>query len=239
LINNYAWQTGVLTFTPCISGLLPNQQPPVHRRTPAKCVKSNQMIRAAYSDKKRVTDILVQAFDTNKSVNHIVQAGSNRAKSMQALMSYSFDVCYEWGDVFLSDDKSGCALLLFPEKKKTSLHSVARDARLVLNCFGILHAGKVLRRETAIKKLQPKELMYYLWFIGVHPAAQHKGTGSQLLQDVILQSERLSRPLVLETSVTGNVEWYKHFGFKVYQELDLGYQLYFMRREGKKEGLKV
>ena len=71
---------------------------------------------------------------------------------------------------------------------------------------------------------------YYLWFIGVHPNAQHKGAGSQLMQEIIRESERISRPLYLETSVVKNVAWYKRFGFGVYHELDLGYTLFFMRR---------
>lgn len=145
-------------------------------------------------------------------------------------MAYSFEVCHAWGNVFLSDDKKGCALLLLPEKKKTTLPSILRDVQLVFNCFGLFHAAKVLHREKAIQKLHPNEPMYYLWFIGVHPGAQHQGTGSQLLRQIIQESERIDRPLYLETSVVQNIAWYKQLGFEVYHELDLGYTLYFMRR---------
>lgn len=221
----------MLSFTGC-SSKLQEQYTCFSAVIQVNCLVQNKhMVQANSSDKQLVTDILVHAFDTNKSVNHMVPADNRRDQRMRALMAYSFDVCMDWGQVFLSDDKTGCALLLLPEKKKTTLRSIARDARLVISCFGLSHLQTVLRREAAIKKLQPKEPGLYLWFIGVQPHVQHRGTGSQLMQQVIQFSERIRRPLFLETSVVKNVAWYQQFGFRVYQELDLGYRLYFMRRD--------
>jgi ribosomal protein S18 acetylase RimI-like enzyme len=88
-----------------------------------------------------------------------------------------------------------------------------------------------LDRESKIKKLHPKEPIYYLWFIGVDPNIQNKGTGSALLKDVIKQAELKNRPVYLETSTLKNLSWYKKFGFKIFSEHDFGYQLYFLKKE--------
>ena len=186
------------------------------------------MIRANYKDKRRIVDILTTSFDDNKSVNYIVQRDSKRIKRIRKLMEYSFHVCYSFGEVFLSEDKNGCALILFPDKKKST---ILLDIKLIISCIGIFNIKKAMQREAKIKKLQPKELMYYLWFIGVDPIAQNNGKGSALMSEIIKESNASNRSICLETSTLKNIPWYEKFGFKIYNELDLGYRLFFLKRE--------
>jgi ribosomal protein S18 acetylase RimI-like enzyme len=188
------------------------------------------MVKATLSDKRQVVEILTQSFDDNKSVNYIVKQDDKRKERIRRLMEYSFEVCYLFGEVLLSDDKRACALILLPEKKQTTLKSVLLDIRLIIFCIGLANVGKVLGRETKIKKLQPKGLLYYLWFIGVDPREQNKGIGTKLLNEIIEHSSYHQRILCLETSTQKNIPWYHEFGFTIYNELDLGYKLYFMRR---------
>ena len=189
------------------------------------------MIRAEYKDKELIVDILTSSFQDNKSVNYIIKQDGKRIERIRNLMGYSFEVCYMFGDVFLSHDKKACALIVLPEKKKTTLKAVMLDVKLIISCTGLSHLKKAMDREGKIKKLQPKEPMYYLWFIGVDPKEQNKGIGSGLLKDVIKQGELKNRPVTLETSTLKNIPWYEKFGFKVYNELDLGYRLYFLKKE--------
>lgn len=105
------------------------------------------------------------------------------------------------------------------------------DAKLIFSCVGLTNINKALSRDTKIKNLQPKEFMYYLWFIGVYPEYQNTGTGTKLLNDLIDESNIQKRPIYLETSTLKNIPWYKKFGFDVYNELDLGYNLFFLKRE--------
>lgn len=189
------------------------------------------MTKAEYSDKSLIIDILSKSFDTNQSVNYIVKQDGKRAERLKALMDYSFEVCYAFGEVFLSDDKEGCALVLFPDKKRTTLKSVFLDAKLIISCVGIGNIKKALSRESKIKNIQSKDLMYYLWFIGVDPQYQNTGTGTELMNDIIETSRIHKRPIYLETSTLTNLPWYKKFGFTIYNELDLGYKLFFLKRE--------
>lgn len=189
------------------------------------------MIKANQNDKQLIIDILTKSFESNQSVNYIAKQDEKRLKRIGALMNYSFEVCHLFGDVFLSDDKKACALVLYPDKKKTTYKSILLDVKLILSCMGIENIKKALSRESKIRQLQPKELMYYLWFIGVNPEYQNEGIGSVLLSEIIEDSEDKKRPIYLETSTLKNLPWYQKFGFQIYNELDLSYKLFFLRRE--------
>jgi len=189
------------------------------------------MIKAGYSDRRYVVDMLANSFDNNKSVNYIIRQDKNRKQRIKRLMEYSFDVCYVYGKVLLSDDKKGCALVILPDKQKTSLRSLWLDLKLIFTCIGLSHLKKASTRENRVKKLQPKTSMYYLWFIAVDPAQQGRGTGSRLLNEIISESEAEKRAICLETSTLKNLPWYQKSGFSIYNELDLGYKLFFLKKD--------
>jgi ribosomal protein S18 acetylase RimI-like enzyme len=73
--------------------------------------------------------------------------------------------------------------------------------------------------------------MYYLWFIGVDRNEQNKEIGSALIKEVIEDAHFKQKPVYLETSTLKNIPWYEKFGFQIYNELDLGYSLFFLKKE--------
>lgn len=187
------------------------------------------MIVATKGDKDDIVEMLTGAFLNNKSVNYIVGRAGDR-KQMRALMDYSFEICKMFGEVYITEDRQGCALILYPQQKRFALRAVWLDLKLILNAVGILNINKALRREAAIKKLQPRLAMMYLWFIGVSPEHQHQGIGTNMMRDIIQISEAKNLPVYLETSTLENISWYSKFGFQNYNVLDLSYSLYFLRR---------
>jgi ribosomal protein S18 acetylase RimI-like enzyme len=189
------------------------------------------MIRATKNDKQLVLRLLSAAFQDNKSVNYILRQDAKRQTRMQALMNYSFDVCRLFGDVFLSDDCKACALILLPERKKTTLKSIFLDAKLIVSATGFGNVKKAMEREKKIKAQHPAGLRYYLWFIGVDPSEQGKGIGSRLLSEVVAEGMKQKRTICLETSTQKNIPWYQKHGFTVYRELHFGYRLFCLKRE--------
>lgn len=145
-------------------------------------------------------------------------------------MDYSFKICRLYGDVFISDDKAACALVLYPDRKKTTFKSILLDIKLIYTSLGINNIKKSIRREAKIKTIQSTEKMSYLWFIGVDPKHQNIGTGSTLLKEIIEFSKAKNRDIYLETSTIKNLPWYQKFGFQIYHEEDFGYKLYFLRK---------
>jgi hypothetical protein len=190
------------------------------------------MIKASRNHQSRVIEILTKSFEDNQSVNYIVKQDSKRSERIKALMDYSFEVCFMFGEVYLSDDQKGCALVLYPDQKSLSIKSALMDVQLLLNAIGLTRVGKAMSRESAIKSNYPKDPIYYLWFLGVINSDQNKGIGSQLLKEIIIDSQKQHKPIYLETSTIKNIPWYKKFGFSIYNELDFGYKL-FMLRKGK------
>lgn len=189
------------------------------------------MRSATRTDKPLVTDLLSAAFDDNLSVNYIVHQNDKRKQRIRALMDYSFEVCYRFGKVWLSEDCKACALVLYPHQKKINLYAVWLDVKLIFTAVGIGGIKKALDREAKIKAKQPKEPMAYLWFIGVSPLYQHQGTGSKLLQQVIADAEQQGLPVYLETSTERNLPWYEQHGFTEYDTLDLSYTLHFLKHD--------
>jgi hypothetical protein len=188
------------------------------------------MIKADYKDRELIVNMLASSFDDNRSVNYIIKQDAKREQHIRALMAYSFDTCYSSGDVFLTDDKKGCALILMPDKKKTTLQTIMLDAKLAMSAIGLSNIKKAMSREAAINKIHPEGPIYYLWFIGVDPSEQNKGIGSKLLGSIVQEGLLQKRKICLETSTLKNVPWYEKFGFETYRELDFGYRLYCMQR---------
>ncbi|WP_300596146.1 GNAT family N-acetyltransferase [Niabella sp.] len=193
------------------------------------------MVKAQEKDRSAVVEILTEAFQDNKSVHYIIPQDAKRLQRIALLMNYSFDLCMLYGEVFLSEDGRGCALVVFPDKKKTSLQAMMLDLKLILGATGIRHAIRAMKREAALRERQPSGPLYYLWFIGVRRDAQGRGTGTGLLQELKQRARSTGRIFCLETSALQNIPWYEKNGFRIYNELDLGYPLYFMKAEANTE----
>lgn len=176
------------------------------------------MRKATSSDKSVILDILTRSFDDNKSVNYVVNQDQNRVDRISKLMDYSFNVCNEFGEVWISDDQQACAFILFPDKKRSSFRTLLWDLKLALSVIGLDRVSAVLKREAMIKANHPKYPIAYLWFIGVNPQLQGKGVGSAFIQEVIKECERKKRPIYLETSMEKNLPFYKmiaHLSFSL------------------------
>lgn len=189
------------------------------------------MRKAVKSDEKLVVNILSDAFDTNKSVNYVVRQDKLRHTRIRGLMEYSFNLCIQFGEVWISDDNHACALLILPDTKRFTLSAMLWDIKLALTVIGLDRISVVLKRENMIKSFHPKSPICHLWFIGVKPEMQGKGIGGILIRDVIRECEGKSRPIYLETSVDRNLPWYKGFGFEIFHSLELTYNLHLLRRQ--------
>ncbi|KAJ5371476.1 uncharacterized protein N7496_007568 [Penicillium cataractarum] len=61
--------------------------------------------------------------------------------------------------------------------------------------------------------------LWYLEIIGVHPSMQGKGVGRAVMETVLTYAN--GQPIVLECTQEANVQFYRRFGFEVYEETEL------------------
>lgn len=145
-------------------------------------------------------------------------------------MEYSFLTCMDFGEIFLSEDRQCCALVLFPEQKRTTLNTICRDLKLVFSVTGLAAIPKLLKRESQIKKYYPSgSNLYYIWFVGCMPESQRKGSGMLMMKFLLSEAGRMKRQVYLETSAVHNIRWYEKLGLYVYHQLDLSFTLYFLK----------
>jgi len=87
----------------------------------------------------------------------------------------------------------------------------------LLSTIGVLRLG--VFREMKIRilwsKLDPKEPHWHIGPIGIEPAFQHRGIGSQLMKYVCDLADKERQPAYLETDNASNVRFYQRFGFSI------------------------
>ena len=180
-------------------------------------------------DREKIINILVNSFEGNKSVDFVV---GKSAAGRRILMEYSLANCLENGEVYVSDSGKSCVLIKFSDRKRKPFNLWIWDLKLALMGIGISRISKVLKRESSIEAVQPKEPFLYVWFIGVEPENQGKGEGSKLLKSVIDLAGDKKLPVCLETSTERNFKWYENFGFSVYaSSAQFGFPFYFYRKD--------
>jgi hypothetical protein len=101
---------------------------------------------AKISDKELVINVLSTAFHNNQSVNYLIPQLQDKQKRIRALMDYSFETCSLLGKVYISDNNRACALINFPERKKTTFRSLLAEVKLIFQSIG--NINKAIQVET-------------------------------------------------------------------------------------------
>lgn len=174
-------------------------------------------------NRKCIIDILCQSFDDNKSVNFVIKQDERRKDRLRFLIEYCFEKALNAGTIYLSEDKQCCAIVIDPERTKTTFKSVWWDIKLLTKSIGLSRAFKVMKREKLSESFNPKQPFVYLWYIGVAPASQGKGLGSVALHEIIVDQKL---PIFLKTSTRRNFSFYEQNGFKMVGLInDIEYEL--------------
>ncbi|TFB28366.1 GNAT family N-acetyltransferase [Pedobacter alluvionis] len=192
------------------------------------------MIKATHEDKDLVAGLLTRSFENNQTINYLIPKGKNRISRIGMLMQYAFYRCHLQGDVFLSQDRRACALVLYPHLERATLTTISLEIQLILKGLGLGNCIRVLKYRRMTKTRLGKTVVARIWMLGVSPRFQSLGNGSRLLQDVILEMQKKNLPVYLETPEFSQVAWYERFGFMLYNTYELGHNLYFLKRVADK-----
>ncbi|PKV49518.1 acetyltransferase (GNAT) family protein [Aquimarina sp. MAR_2010_214] len=193
------------------------------------------MIKASKEDKEIITNLLWNTFiklEFPNSINFVAKQDQKRPARLRYLMEYQFNVALKFGEIWLSDDKKGCILLLFPETKRVGLSSLLWEIKLAFYSIGIQNVIKVLKRESQLKKKHPKVPFIHFWLMAVTPESQGEGVGQKLLSEVLEKYKNSTKPIYLETTTQSNLKFYTKNGFNIFDNTHtLNYPLFFLKYE--------
>lgn len=188
------------------------------------------MFIASSDDKELIVDILSQSIDEEKCINYNIPQDKKRTARIRYLIDYSFEVSRQFGEVYISDDRKACAIMLYPQQKKSIFSTFWLDIRLIVRTLGISGILKSLKSGAKAKKDWPEENIAYLWYIGVYPKDQHQGIGTKLLKQILAEADKDKHIVCLETSTRKNLSWYERSGFQIYHQIELDFSLFFLKR---------
>jgi len=125
----------------------------------------------------------------------------------------------------------GVALLHPPKTYPPSFFSYFYILINAIMRKGFYGLSKWLIWNQSIKKNHPKDLHFYLEFIGVDPLLQRKGIGSLILTKIVSLADKAFMSCYLETANPQNLKFYNRFVFEIVgQEKIIGVPTWFMER---------
>jgi len=164
------------------------------------------------------------------SINLVVKQDVKRIQRMIILMEYLVEKAMLFGDVFMSDNKQACLLILYSNKEKITFKSVLMDLKLAFKCIGIKRVFKVLKRQQIAKKHFPKEDHIRPMILAVMPQYKGKGTAARFMIQVKNHFKNNTLPVIIDAALEYNVRLYEKFGFKIIDtDYTLGFPLHFLR----------
>lgn len=179
------------------------------------------MIRLGMNNIEWATDLLVGTFLNEPPMIQLFQ-GPRRETQVRYFLRCICAYGILFGKCYTTPERTGIALWLTPGKTAMTLGRMCRTGMLIVPFrMGLRAFGRFTGFAALTKDLHEKYAPmphYYLFMLGVSPAAQGKGIGGLLLENMLKRIDHERMPAYLETQNGGNVEFYRKFGFEVVAE---------------------
>jgi ribosomal protein S18 acetylase RimI-like enzyme len=174
---------------------------------------------------------LVTAFATDPVIRWVYPDPGAYVASFPGVVEVFGGDAFAAGTAAVADGHTGAALWLAPDAPVDADRLVAHLERTV----DPRRIDAVLDLLGQMDEHHPADAVWYLPFIGVDPAHQGRGLGSQLLAAGLTRADRDGLPAYLEASSPRNRALYERHGFTVVGELRAGDSppLWPMLREAK------
>lgn len=175
---------------------------------------------ATSEERPQVVSAMCRAFVDERIYRWLVPDDAQRRRSAVAFYSRFVDACWPHGGVYTAAWGSGAALWLPPGKLLVPDEEAEALANELIDSAGDAAASERMAQLLELLDTNhPTEACWYLPFMGVEPAAQGRGIGSELLTAVLSQADRDGMPAYLEASSPENQRLYERHGFRTVCEL--------------------
>ena len=176
------------------------------------------IVRLASQDLEWATDLLTRAFIEEPPTTHLF-LGPRREAQVRYFMQCTCAYTLHFGEAHATADRKAVALWLLPGETTMTPGRMYRAGmfaapwRMGLRGFSRFmgfagHTDKLHRVAAPMPH-------YYLFALGVDPAAQGQGLGGALVRHMLSRADREGVPTYLETQCERNVALYERLGFGV------------------------
>ena len=178
--------------------------------------------RATGEDVAPMARTLARAFHDDPVFTWVMRGDERRMTRLErGFELFMRRVWMEQEETYTTASVAGVAVWEKPGQWKTGAGQQLALLPPMLRAFG-RHLPRVLRAIAALEARHPRELHYYLPFVGVDPEWQGRGLGSAVLSPVLELCDRDGVPAFLEASTPRNRALYERHGFAVSEEFKLG-----------------
>jgi ribosomal protein S18 acetylase RimI-like enzyme len=183
---------------------------------------SVQVRKVTGADLVGVADVLGRAFDDDPVMNFMAKPDARRSERIRMMMDLALrKLTHPFGETYVTEGFEGAALWNPPNGRPHGLISDLSLLPHMARIVGLRRMPRVLGALNVLEKKHPKEPHYYLLAIGVEPAHQGKGVGSQLMAPMLERCDREGMPAYLESSKERNLALYERHGFRVTEQITL------------------
>jgi ribosomal protein S18 acetylase RimI-like enzyme len=206
-------------------------------------ISDGTTMAASRSDTPVLAKVLARSFEKDPVYNWFIRNDDKRISALERIFSFVLNQAFIDGEVLTTVNKDACAIWFPPNCGILNL-SLLNMLRMMPEMYywtgsfdRLSRLSKVL---SFLSENRPKNVHYYLEYIGVDPGKQRLGLGSALMKYKLdaLDSKKIS--VYLENSNERNLPLYTRYGFKVFKEahvVDNGPKVWFMVRESNNSDL--
>ncbi len=207
---------------------------------------SHTLYRVTKEDQPRLEQLLSVCFAKDPLYCKLIPDENTRKRLMPELFHCDMEEMLATCEIFADSPQIRGILVVSDESEPydffqyvmAELHAVLKtDEYLIkedpsLKTFWNFLLGKDYLNSRWTDQLHQKERLHII-YLAVDPAVQHHGISAVLLGEAIRYAQEHRLMISLETHNEKNVDFYKHFGFKLYGvvEKHFGLKQYCMIRE--------
>ena len=209
-------------------------------------MESQKLYRVKEGDLDKLIRILTVCFAEDPLYQALIPDKDTRERLMPELFHCDMEEMLATCEIFADSPQIRGILVVSDESEPydffqyvmAELHAVLKtDEYLIkedpsLKTFWNFLLGKDYLNSRWTDQLHQKERLHII-YLAVDPAVQHHGISAVLLGEAIRYAQEHRLMISLETHNEKNVDFYKHFGFKLYGvvEKHFGLKQYCMIRE--------
>ncbi|MDR0923366.1 MAG: GNAT family N-acetyltransferase [Hungatella sp.] len=209
---------------------------------------SDRLYRVKKEDVEKLKELLTECFAGDPLYCSLIPDGNTRSRLLPELFECDMEEFLETCEIYADSPEINGILVVDDESQPyNAFHYYLAEAAALLKTDGYLikedpslktfwnfFQGRDYLNSSWTDRLDQEKRLHII-YLAVRPAVQHHGISSLLLREAIDYADKNKLMISLETHNESNVQFYEHFGFKVFSIVEKRFHLkqYCMVREIK------